>query len=243
VRRRHLGLGGAALVALAAAVAAGAAWAAAPRPAAAPPTTNQCTKIKGCVTVTGPWVAVGPDGEADFLLECPKRAGVIAGVDALSDSKAVVVSWDAKLGTPIRAGTSTGSWLFFRAYATDAQRHVFQPYIGCIPPPKVGARSTLAVVKPTKTIDRWKVNVHVRPGATKVVATVCGKKGEHLVGGWQSTAFDTLSATSAPDPELASKIHVALTVGDARVTASIRVERGVPVTAYPEVQVGAVCTT
>jgi hypothetical protein len=226
---------------LAAAVAGAAAWSA-PKP----PTTNQCTKIKGCVTVTGPWVAVGPDGETDFLLECPKRAGVIAGVDVLSDSKAVVVSWDGKPGTPIRAGTSTGSWLFFRGIVTDGGRHVFQPYLGCIPPPKVGARSTLsarAVVKPSNKIDRWKVNVPVKAGTTKIAATTCGKKGERLVSGWESTAFNTLSATTAPDPELASLIHVTLVVGDTRVVATIKTDKGLSVTAYPEVQVGAVCTT
>jgi hypothetical protein len=211
--------------------------------AAAPP-TNQCKKIKGCVTVTGPWVSVPPEGEATFLLECPKRQGVIAGVDALSSSKKVAVSWDAKPGTPIRAGTSTGPWLFFRAVSTDNQRQVFQPFLGCIPPPKVGARSTLsarAVVKPANKIDRWKSFVKLQAGKTVTGSRTCGKKGEHLVGGWQAIAFDTLN--QPPNPELAAKVNVELTVGDARVVASVRTDKGMPQFAFPEVQVGAVCAT
>jgi len=210
---------------------------------AAPP-TNQCKKIRGCVTVTGPWVAVPPEGEATFLLECPKRQGVIAGVDALSSSKQLSVTWDAKPGTPIRAGTTTGPWLLFRALSTDNSRQVFQPFLGCIPPPKVGARSTLsarAVVKPNNKIDLWKSFVKLQAGKTVTGSRTCGKKGEHLVGGWQAIAFDTLN--QPPNPELAAKVHVELTVGDARVVASVKTDKGMPQSAFPEVQVGAVCAT
>jgi hypothetical protein len=211
--------------------------------AAAPPTT-QCKKIKGCVTVTGPWVSIPAQGEVTFLLQCPKRQGVVAGVDALSSSKHVSVSWDAKPGTPIRAGTSTGSWLFFRALSTDNSTQVFQPFLGCIPPPKVGARSTLsarAVVKPSNKIDRWMTYVKLKAGKTVTGSRTCGKKGERLIGGWQAIAFDTLN--QPPNPELAAKIHVELTVGDVRVVASIRTDKGMPDSAFPEVQVGAVCAT
>jgi hypothetical protein len=210
--------------------------------ASAAPPTEQCKKIRGCVTVTGPWVSVPPSGEATFLLECPKRQGVVAGVDTLSSSKNVSVSWDAKPGTPIRAGTTTASWLFFRAVSTDSRAQVFQPFLGCIPPPKTGARSTLAaraVVKPANKLDRWMTFVKLRAGKTVTASRACGKKGEHLVGGWQAIAFDTLNVP--PDPELAAKVHVELTVGDARVVASVRTAAGMPQSAFPEVQVGAVC--
>jgi hypothetical protein len=207
------------------------------------PPTTQCTKIKGCVTVTGPWVSVPADGQATFLLECPKRQGIIAGVDALASSTSVVVSWDAKPGTPIRAGTSTGSFLLFRANTTNGKAGVFQPFLGCIPPPKVSPRSTMsaAATKPGKPLDLWQSKVTLKPGKTVIGTRICGKKGEHLVSGWQAVAFDTLN--QAPNPELAAFAHVALTVGDARVVATVRTDHGMPLTAYPEVQVGAVCAT
>ncbi len=209
---------------------------------AATPQTTQCEKIKGCVTVTGPWVAVPPDGGATFLLECPKRQGVIAGVDALASSTSVVVSWDAKPGTPIRAGTTTGSYLMFRATSTNGRRGVFQPFLGCIPPPKVSPRSTMSAraTKPGKPLDLWQSKVPLKPGKTVIARRLCGKKGEHLVGGWQAVAFDTLN--QAPNPEIAAFVHVALTVGDASVVATVRTDRGMPPSEFPEVQVGAVCS-
>jgi hypothetical protein len=232
-----------ALAALLAAVVATGAWSAAARPAGLPPATHQCDKIKGCETVTGPWVAVPPQGEVGFLLECQNRAGVIAGVDVLSSSHNVSVSWDGKPGTPIRAGTSTGGWLFFRAVSTDGRWQLFQPYLGCIPPPKTGARSTLSalITRPTTTLDRWKTNARVSPGAKTVAATACGKKTEHLIGGWQAIAFQPFNPAAAPDPNLAAKVHVVLTVGDTRATAAISAARGLPLIAAPQVQVGAVC--
>jgi hypothetical protein len=208
------------------------------------PPTTQCKNIKGCVTVTGPWVAVPADGsQATFLLECTKRQGIIAGVDALASSTSVVVSWEANPGTPIRAGTSTGPYLLFHATATDGKAGVFQPFIGCIPPPKVSPRSTMSakVTKPGKPLDLWQSKVTLKPGKTVIGTRVCGKKGEHLVAGWQAVAFDTLN--QAPNPDLAALAHVALTVGDARVVATVRTDHGMPPTAYPEIQVGAVCAT
>jgi hypothetical protein len=233
------------LAAMLAALVVTAAWSSAARPAGLPPVTHECTKIKGCETVTGPWVAVPPDGEVGFLLECPNRAGVIAGVDVLSSSRNVSVSWDGKPGTPIRAGTSTGGWLFFRAVSTDGRPQVFQPFLGCVPPPKTGARSTLSasITRPTPTLDRWKTNVRVAPGRKILAATACGKKGEHLIGGWSATAFQPYNATVSPDPALASKIHVVLTVGDTRAAAGVLTDKGLPLGTFPEVQVGAVCAS
>jgi hypothetical protein len=228
--------------AAAAGLAAMAAGAAAVAASTAPPATTQCKKIKGCVTVQGPWVAVPAHGEVSFLLECPKRQGVIAGFDALASSPAVRVSWDGKLGTPVRAGTSTESTAFFRAASADGRAGVFQPFLGCIPPPKTGARSTLSarVTKPGAPLDRWKTTVTLKPGKHQKASRGCGKKGERLVGGWQAVVFNTSS--TAPDPALADLVHVELTVGDRRVLASIRTDAEMPPAALAQVQVGAVCT-
>ena len=48
---------------------------ASPGRSAAPQTTQECNKVKVCVHVVGPWVAVPATGEATLLLECPKRQG------------------------------------------------------------------------------------------------------------------------------------------------------------------------
>jgi hypothetical protein len=221
----------AALVTAAAGVAAG------PK---APPTTHQCTKVKDCVTVTGPWVAVPAQGEVGFLLECPKRKGVIAGFDALASSADVRVSWDAKLGAPVRAGTSTISVGFFRAESASGRQGVFQPVLGCVPPPKQATRQTASarVTHPGAPLDRWQTMVSLKPG-TRTGARTCGKKGEHPIDGWSAVAFDTKS--TPPSPALADKVHVRLTVGDARVVAAIQTDAGMPVSAFARVQVGAVC--
>ena len=92
----------------------------------------------------GPWVAVPAQGEASFLLECPKRQGTIGGVDALASSADVHLSWDARAAVPLKSGTTTGSIMFFRAGSAHARPGSFQPTLGCIPPPKTNPRSTLS---------------------------------------------------------------------------------------------------
>jgi hypothetical protein len=231
----------------AAAALAGAAYAAAP---AAPPKTTQCKGVKNCVTVPGPWVAVAPNAETVFLLECPKRQGIIAGIDALSSSKAVRVTWEAKLGTPVRAGTSTGFLAFFHAWSSNGRPGSFQPVLGCIPPPKVNERSPLSaratvITKPGDPVNRWQISVPLKPGARQTVARACGGKKnnkERLIGGWSAITFGTKETTTPPNANLASKVHLQLTIGDVRVVASVRTDASMPEGAIPKVQVGAVCT-
>ena len=59
------------------------------------------------------------------------------------------------------------------------------------------------------------------------------------MSGWEAVAFDTKS--TPPNPSLAGKVHVKLTVGDVRVVVSIQTDAGMPADANAEVQVGAVC--
>jgi hypothetical protein len=117
---------------------------AAKKPPPAPPKTQQCKRIKNCISVPGPWVAVPAHGEVTYLLECPKRQGIIGGFDALASSKDIRVSWDGKLGDgAVRPGTSTIGVAFFRAESASGQAGSFQPVLGCIPPPKVSTQSPL----------------------------------------------------------------------------------------------------
>jgi hypothetical protein len=224
-----------------------AAGALAAKPPPAPPKTKQCTGVKSCITVPGPWVSVPPNGEAIFLLECPKRQGLVAGLDALSTSKDILVSWEAKIGTPIRSGTSTTAIALFHAWSAKGKAGSFQPVLGCIPQPKVNERSTVSarITKPGDPPDRWQTSVSLQPGRTQTVARACGKNGkktERLIGGWSAITFGTKDTTTPPDPALASKVHLQLTIGDVRVVASVRTDASMPAGAIPKVQVGAVCS-
>ena len=109
--------------------------------AAGPPpppiSANPCQEVKNCKPTAGPWVAVPASGEADFLLECPKRAGTIGGTDVLASSPDVRVVWEGNPGSPVRPGTTTVFFAFFRATSAHGKPGLFQPYIGCIPPQKV----------------------------------------------------------------------------------------------------------
>jgi hypothetical protein len=196
-------------------------------------------------------VAVPAHGEVTFLLECPKRQGIIGGFDALASSKDIRVSWDGKLGDgAVRPGTSTIGVALFRAESASGIAGSFQPVLGCIPPPKVNERSPLSaflarVTKPGEPLDRWQTSVDLRPGSQQTVARACGKNGkktEHLIDGWSAITFGTKDTTTPPDPTLAGKVHVSLTVGDVRVVASVRTDASMPAGAIPKVQVGAVCS-
>jgi hypothetical protein len=202
---------------------------------------NPCKGVKNCVTVGGPWVAVPSSGEANFLMECPKRSGTIGGIDALATSADVRVVWEGNVGSPVRPGTTTTFLAYFHAYSTLGHDGLFQPYIGCIPSPKVNPRSTVSarIARPGPSgLDHWQTLVDIKGGTTQKVIRGCGGKGEHLLDAWQSVAF---AASTAPSPELANKVHVTLTIAHGAVVASIRTDAGMPAVAQPKVQIGAVC--
>ena len=233
------------LVSLVAATATVATFAASPKKPASsskssPLTANPCKGVKNCVTVGGPWVAVPPSGEANYLMECPKRSGVIGGIDALATSADVRVVWEGNVGSPVRPGTTPTFLAFFHAYSARGHDGLFQPYIGCIPSPKVNPRSTVSarITRPAPAgLDHWETLVDVKAGTTQKVVRGCGK-GERLLDAWHAVAF---GATDAPSPTLASKVHVTLTTSRGAVVASIQTDAGMPAIAQPEVQIGAVC--
>jgi len=210
----------------------------------APPKAIPCNGQKQCITVNGPWVAVPAHGEATFLLECPKRQGTVGGVDVLSSSADVRVSWEGGVpSAPIRGGgTTTGPYLLFHAFSAGGKPGLMQPWIGCLPTPPTSPRSTtsarvVAVAKPGKALDLWQTSIALHAGR-QTASRACGKSGERLLGGWQATAF---KADVAPSPALGTKVHAALTVGDARVVVSTLTAAGIPAVAMPEIQAGAVC--
>ena len=114
------------------------------RAQAAPQQTNECNGIRECLRAQGPWVVVPARGEVLYLLDCPRRQGIVGGLDALSSSSNVQVQFEAQLGAPVAPGRTTTRYALFRAYSTNGRRGLFQPRIGCIRT-SASPRSTTAV--------------------------------------------------------------------------------------------------
>ena len=109
---------------------------------------NECNGVPKCISVPGPWVFVPVRGEAGFLLECPGRRGVVAGLDAQVTSQDVRVTFDGLIASPVAAGRTTTRYAFFRAVSSSGKRGAFEPRLGCIP--SNTSRNTLAAtpIKP-----------------------------------------------------------------------------------------------
>jgi hypothetical protein len=231
-------------------VLAGAVFAAASlaRTAAAPQTTQECNKVKVCVHVVGPWVAVPATGEATWLLECAKRQGSVGGTDARASSVHVHVWFDGQIGAPIQQGITTGSFLLFHAVTDNGKPGSFEPLMGCIPIKKQSSsRSTLSARRIAAPLPGTPVGVPLQPRATLVVlqagskqttSQACQKK-ETLVGSWSGLAFGT---KQPPDvaPVLGA-VTVKTSVEGTSVKAAIQTGGSLPLTDEAEVQIGAVC--
>jgi hypothetical protein len=200
-------------------------------------------QVKNCMSLAGPWVAVPATGEADFLLECPKRSGTIGGIDVLSDSPDVRVTWQANPGSPVRPGTSTVFFAYFQAISATGKPGLFQPYIGCIRQQNVKSRATVSaripqITRPGPFLDRRQTTLYtIKAGKTLAAAEACGKH-ERLLGGWYAVVF---GSAKAPDVGLAAKVHVTLALAGGKVVATVQTDAGVPASASPGVQVGALC--
>jgi hypothetical protein len=217
--------------------------------AAAPKTTQECNKVKVCVHVVGPWVAVPATGEATFLLECAKRQGSVGGTDVRASSTDIHVWFEGQISAPIMEGTTTGSFLLFHAVSGNGKPGSFEPFLGCIPVKKtsssrstVSARIAAAPLPGTVggvPIDPRATDVTLQPGSTQTTSETCPKK-EQLLGNWSALAFNT---KGPPDISLFNKVAVKSAVGnDAKVTGAIQTASSMPVDAEAEVQIGAVCT-
>jgi hypothetical protein len=207
----------------------------------APPggAANECRGIPVCISVPGPWVVVAPGAPAQYLLACPRRRGVVGGLDALATSRAVRVTFDGLLGSPVAPGTTTARDAFFHGVTAGTTRAAFQPYLGCIPAGGGGGRSTTSalVTQPGVPLDRIAVDVKLSSGVARTVSKTC-PRGERLVGSWDALAFRT---NKPPNLALAPFVSVSRRVVNGRVTARIDASDGLPNEAHAEVQVGLAC--
>lgn len=220
-----------ALVVAAAAVAAGGAGGA---------VGKECNGIPTCIDVPGPWVSVPATGEATFLLDCPFRRGVVAGVDARADSRDVHVTFDALLGSPVAPGRSTTAYAFFRAVSGHHRAGLFQPLIGCVPSSTSGAQTTAYVITPAgPSLDLAATMMLLAPGRVEHATLGCPNK-ESLAYSWDATAFGT---TNPPPAALAAAVHVRRVQRSGIVTVTVQTSEALPSGAKAAVQVGVACAT
>jgi hypothetical protein len=196
--------------------------------------TSECAGVPTCIDVPGPWVAVPANGEAKFLLDCPQRRGVVAGVDALASSRDVHVTFDALLGGPVAPGRTTTRYAFFRAVSGQHRKGLFEPRIGCIPSSTGGGQTTAYVTTPAGApLDLAAANMLIRAGTQRHSTLGCAN-GEHLVDSWNATAF----ANPVP-PAFADAVSVVRTTRNGKVAVTITASEALPRSAI--VQVGVSC--
>jgi hypothetical protein len=181
-------------------------------------------------------VAVPARGEAKFLLDCPRRRGVVGGVDALASSRDIHVTFDALLGGPVAPGRTTTRYAFFRAVSGHHRIGLFEPRIGCIPSSSGGPQTTAYQITPAgPALDLAAATISVKPGTVRRTTIGCAN-GAHLVDSWDATAF----ATPVP-PVFADAVEVVRTLHKGQVAVKISVSEALPRPAL--VQIGVRCAT
>jgi hypothetical protein len=213
-----------AVVALAAAIASGAG------------ATTECAGVQTCIDVPGPWVVVPANAEAKFLLECPRRQGTVVGVDSLASSRDIHVTFDGLLGGPVGPGKTTGSYAFFRGVAGHHKLGLFEPRIGCAPPPNGGPQTTAFQLTPAgPPLDIAAATLPVAPGTVRHLTLGC-VHGESLVDSWDATAFP-----EPVSPALAGAVQVQRTVSGGQISVKIIASETLPRAAHALVQIGVRC--
>jgi hypothetical protein len=201
--------------------------------------TNECNGIQQCARARGPWVVVPAHGWAQYLLNCPGRRGIAAGVEAIASSTAVHVSWDAKLGSPASPGRSTQQYVFFRAVSSNGRVGFFQPRIGCIPTSPTRSTYMVKATVPGAPLNIAATNVRLKAGTIGKTTIGCIPT-QTLVDSWTAVAFRTEKQTR---PELAQAIQVQKTVEGKgkKVAVRIAVSEALPPGSGAEVQLGVMC--
>jgi len=200
--------------------------------------TSECNGIKDCVRAQGPWVVVPAHGTASYLLDCPRRRGVMGGVDALASSNDIHVWFDGQLGAPVAPGRTTTRYGFLHGISAAHRRGTFQPRLGCIPV-KSGARSTTsAYAVPGPPLILAATTVPLRPGAVRTSTLAC-IPGQKFVDSWYAIAFRTVKP---PDPALAGAIRIQRTPLDHSIKVSVATSEALPAGSGAELQLGVMCS-
>ncbi len=218
--------------------------------------TNECNGIRECQRVWGPWVVVPAHGVARYMLECFRRKGVVAGLDAAVTTDDVHASFEGQLSAPISPGRTTTTYAFFTAQSVRHRRGLFQPRLGCVLPRTggpstvsyhlssaarhaVAPRTTTAVhALPGPPFQLAATNFELRPGTLRT-ATIACVPGQKLVDSWTAVAFRTVKM---PSPGLADAVTVKTKTGDKNVSITIATSEALPPGSKAEVQLGVKCS-
>ena len=200
--------------------------------------TTECAGVRTCIDVPGPWVVVPAQGEARFLLECPKRQGTVVGVDSLATSRDIHITVDGLLGGPVAPGRTTGSDILFRAVSGRHHVGLFEPRIGCTPPPSGGPQTTAFQLSPAgPALNIAATTLPVTPGTVRQLTLGC-VRGQSLIDSWVATAFP-----NPVSPTLAAAVRIQRSVSDGQVAITIVTSGTLPRAAHALVQVGVRCAT
>ncbi len=201
--------------------------------------TGECRGITACIRVPGPWVVVPPRGHVDYLLTCPGGRSIVGGLDAQATSRSVRVSFDGRLGAPVRPGVTTTRYALFHALSTVRRTQAFQPLIGCIPTQGGGGRSTVSarVTPAGPALELRSRIVVIGPGEARFAKVEC-QAGETLVGSWHAIAFRT---TQPPNLADAARVRASSVVVGKKVVVTAAASDGLSIDVHAIVQVGAEC--
>ena len=200
--------------------------------------TNECNGIRDCIRAKGPWVVVPAHGRVAYLLDCPRRRGVVGGVDALASSTDVHVSFDGQLGAPVSPGRTTTRYAFFRAVSASHRRGAFQPRVGCIPTNSSARSTTSASAAPGPPLLLAATTLRLRPGLVRTLTIGC-IPGQKLVDSWYAIAFRTVRV---PNVGLADAVRVQRTARGNKIAVSIATSEALPRGTGVEVQLGVMCS-
>lgn len=258
MRRRLPGAGAAGLAVVALALAgvgvapaARAATAARAIPAARAATADECTGLRVCVSVKGPWVKLSAPapGAASALaveweLKCPSPRYVVGGTDARVSSPAVNVTIEGGTGSPVGPGTTTKNAVVFRGVygGSDPVATSFRPAIGCVPTQGGGGgRSQVrwqADFSPLTALDARTKELQV-PSYRSVDLSLSCQSGGRLL---RSSAAVGLRTPQPPAPALLATVGLKARVTGATVAAHASASAKLPLTVEATLQVRVVCT-
>ena len=199
---------------------------------------RECSGIPTCIDVPGPWVAVPANGIASYLLDCPLRRGIVAGIDARASSRDVHVFFDGLLGSPIAPGRTTTAYAMFRGVSAHQRQGLFQPLLGCVPSSTGGAQTTAYVITPAGSALQLGATVLLLKPGTVRHATLGCPHGESMAYSWDATAFGT---DNPPAPALASAVQVHRTLRAGSVHVTIETSEAMKLSDKAQVQIGVAC--
>jgi len=134
--------------------------------------------------------------------------------------------------------TTTGRFILFRGVSGHHQLGLFEPRIGCTPPPSGGPQTTAFQLTPAGgPLSIAATTLRVSPGTVRNLTLGC-VHGQSLVDSWAATAFP-----QPVSPAFADAVHVERTIRGGQVSVKIVASETLPRAAHALVQIGVRCAT